>query len=65
MTSPRKRIESHPQDARQLIGIDYAQFLTLITFATERHQQKPAEIEQKKPRINAKGGGRKPSISIR
>ncbi len=65
MTSPLKRIESHPQETRQLIGIDYEQFLTLITFATESHQQKQAKIEQKKTRINAKGGGRKPSISIR
>jgi len=65
MTSPLKRIESHPQEARQLIGIDYGQFLTLVTLATERHQQKQAKIEQVKTQINAKGGGRKPGISIR
>lgn len=65
MTSPLKRIESHPQEARQLIGIDYAQFLSLVALATEKHQQKQAEIEQVKTRINAKGGGRKPGMSIR
>ena len=64
MTSPLKRIESHSQEARQLIGVDYDQFLTLVAFATEKHQQKQAEIEQKKTRINAKGGGRKPGISV-
>lgn len=65
MTSPLKRIESHPQEARQLIGIDYAQVLNLVALATERHQQKQTEIEQTSTRINAKGGGRKPGISIR
>lgn len=36
MTSPLKRIESHPQEARQLIGIDYAQFLSLVAMAQQK-----------------------------
>ena len=37
----------------------------MVNLATEKHQQKQAEIEQAKTRINARGGGRKPGISIR
>ena len=30
MTSPLKRIESHPHEAKRLIGIEYEQFLALV-----------------------------------
>ena len=59
MTSPLARIESHPQEAKRLIGIDYEQFLALVALAEQRHLQKQAEIEKNKIRIIAKGGGRK------
>jgi hypothetical protein len=63
MTSPLKRIESHPHEAKRLIGIEYQQFLSLVALAEERHLQKQAEIERNKVRINAKGGGRKAEMS--
>ncbi|HEY9609066.1 hypothetical protein [Allocoleopsis sp.] len=63
MTSPLARIESHPQEAKRLIGIDYEPFLALVALAEQRHLQKQAEIEKKKVRIIAPGGGRKPEMS--
>ena len=63
MTSPLARIESHPQEAKRLIGVDYQQFLELVALAEERHLQKQAEIESKKVRIIAPGGGRKPEMT--
>ena len=63
MTSPLARIESHPQEAKRLIGIDYEQFLKLVALAEQRHLEKQAEIEKNKVRIIAKGGGRKPDLS--
>jgi hypothetical protein len=63
MTSPLARIESYPQEAKRLIGIDYEQFLALVDLAEQRHLEKQAEIEKTKVRIIASGGGRKPEIS--
>jgi len=63
MTSPLIRIESHPQSAKQLIGINYEQFMTLVALAEQRHKQKQTEIEKNKVRIIAPGGGRKPEMS--
>ncbi len=33
MTSPFARIESHPHEAKRLIGINYDQFLALVALA--------------------------------
>lgn len=63
MTSPLTRIESYPQEAKRLIGINYDQFITLVVLAEKCHLKKQAEIEKNKIRIIAPGGGRKPEIS--
>jgi len=63
MTSPLKRIELHPHEAKRLIGINYDQFLAVVALAEARHLQKQIEIERTKVRINAKGGGRKAEMS--
>ena len=63
MTSPLKRIQEYPKEAKRLIGIEYDQFLALVEMAKQRHLYKQAEIEAAKIRINAKGGGRKPEIT--
>ena len=63
MTSPLARIESHPHEAKRLIGINYDQFLALVVLAEQRHIEKQAELEKNKVRIIAKGGGRKAEIS--
>lgn len=65
MTSPLARIESHPQEAKRLIGINYEQFLALVALAEQRHIEKQAEIEKNKIRIIAPGGGRKPQMSAK
>lgn len=36
MTSPLARIESHPHEAKRLIGINYDQFLGLVALAEQR-----------------------------
>ena len=61
MTSPLKRIESHPHEPKRLIGIEYAQFLAIAVLSQPKHIQKEAEID-KKIRVIAKGGGRKTEI---
>jgi IS5 family transposase len=63
MTSPLARIKSHPSEAKRLVGIDYEQFIKLVALAQKRHLQKRAELELKKVRIIAPGGGRKPEMS--
>ncbi|MEH2374874.1 transposase family protein [Nostoc sp.] len=65
MTSPLERIESYPHEAKRLIGISYDQFLALVGLAEQRHIEKQAEIEKKKIRIIAPGGGRKPEMSAK
>jgi hypothetical protein len=57
-------INKYPDRTKQLLGIDHAQFLDLLTQAELRHNQLQAEIESQKTRVNAKGGGRKPILSI-
>jgi hypothetical protein len=57
MTSPLVRIESHPQSAKRLIGINYEQFLALVALAEKKHIEKLSEIEKNKIRIIAPGDG--------
>ena len=42
MTSPLARIESYPQEAKRLIGINYDQFIALVALAEQRHLTKQA-----------------------
>jgi Helix-turn-helix of DDE superfamily endonuclease len=63
MTSPLERIESHPQESKRLIGIDYEHFIVLVALAKQRHLEKQAEIEKSKFRLIASGGGRKSEIT--
>lgn len=65
MTTPLERIESHPQESKRLIGIEYEHFLALVELAEKRHLEKQAFIEKKKIRIVAKGGGRRPDMSVK
>ncbi|RCJ30801.1 hypothetical protein A6769_32495 [Nostoc punctiforme NIES-2108] len=65
MTTPLERIESHPHESKRLIGIEYEHFLGLVELAEKRHLEKQAFIEKNKIRIVAKGGGRKPDMSVK
>ncbi|MEJ6482202.1 transposase family protein [Nostoc punctiforme UO1] len=63
MTSPLERIELYPQESKRLIGIKYEDFITLVTLAEKRHLEKQAEIEERKVRLIASGGGRKAEMT--
>jgi len=39
MTSPLKRIELHPHEAKRLIGIIMTNFLAVVALAEARHLQ--------------------------
>jgi hypothetical protein len=63
MTSPLERITSHPQESKRLIGIKHEDFITLVALAEQRHIHRQAEIEKKKVRLIAPGGGRKAEMT--
>ena len=63
MTSPLERIELYPQELKRLIGIKYEDFMTLVVLAEKRHLEKQAEIEKRKIRLIASGGGLKAEIT--
>lgn len=63
MTNPLERIESHPHEAKRLIGIEYEHFLALVDLAEQKHLEKQAEIERNKIRLIAIGGGRRANMS--
>lgn len=64
MKNPLHYIEEYPHRTKQLLGISYDQFLYLLAQAELRHAQQQSEMERSKVRLNAKGGGRKPKLSI-
>lgn len=64
MKNPLNYIQEYPQRTKQLLGISYNQFLCLLTQAELRHTQQQAQKERTKIRLNAKGGGRKPKLTI-
>jgi len=62
--NPLHYIQEYPQRTKQLLGISYNQFVGLLAQAELRHAQQQAEIERTKMRVIAKGGGRKPKLTI-
>lgn len=64
MKNPLNYIHSYPLRAKQILGISYNQFLKLVQQAEFSHQQRKAEIERSKVRVNSRGGGRKPKLTI-
>jgi hypothetical protein len=64
MKNPLDYIRKYPQRTKRLLGIDYPQFLQLLEQAQLKQTEQQAEIELQKIRVNAKGGGRKPLLSI-
>ena len=62
MINPLERIESHPHEAKRLIGIEYEHFLALVNLAEQKPLEKQAEIEKNKIRLVAIGGGRRPDM---
>ena len=65
MVTPLAQIEKYPGKCKNLLGISYEQFSVLVQQAQKQHKLKQEEIEQKKIRLNRKGAGRKPSLSVK
>jgi hypothetical protein len=63
MKNPLHYIEQYPERTKRLLGISYDQFLRLTAQAQLLEEQRQAEIERTKVRLNAKGGGCKPKLS--
>ncbi len=64
MSSVLEYIANNPQETQRLVGLKLEQLQNLINQAKTLHNRKQAEIESNKVRIIAKGGGRKPKLTI-
>lgn len=64
MKNPLHYIHKYPHRTKRLLGINYQQFEQLLEQAALKQAQRQAEVECQKIRVNAKGGGRKPLLSI-
>ncbi len=64
MKSPLNYIHNYPHRTKQILGISYEQFQQLVIQAKLRHEQQLAAIEKSKIRVNAKGAGRQPILSL-
>ena len=58
MTSPLQYIEKHPERTKEILGIEYQQWLGLVQVAKIEEEKIKLAQEQQKVRINKKGGGR-------
>ena len=58
MTSPLQYIEKHPERTKEILGIEYQQWLGLVEVAKIEEEEIKLAQEQQKVRINKKGGGR-------
>jgi hypothetical protein len=63
MSQLKEYIETHPSEAKRLVGLDYEQLMELISQAERLHNQKQQVGELKKTRIIKSGGGRQPKLS--
>ena len=63
MKNPLHYIHKYPHRTKQILGISYDQFLSLVKQTEVRHKERQAEAESKKVRLNAVGGGRKPKLT--
>ena len=64
MKNPFHYIQQYPRRTKQLLGISYEQLLQLLAQAEVYHAQQQAEREKNQVRVNAKGGGCKPKLSL-
>jgi hypothetical protein len=58
-------IQKYPKRTKQILGISYEQFKSLLKAATEEHLKIKNQKEKQKIRINAFGGGRKELLSTK
>ncbi len=64
MTNILEYIDKNPEETQRLIGLKYDQLQQLIQNALSVHNQKLAEMEERKIRIIKVGGGRKVKLSV-
>ncbi|WP_199316786.1 transposase family protein [Chroococcidiopsis sp [FACHB-1243]] len=64
MKNPLYYIQKYQHRTKQILGIDYQQFLELLQQAEFKHKEQQALMERTKIRVNLLGGGRKPKLSI-
>ncbi|MGA7932859.1 MAG: hypothetical protein WCA35_04710 [Kovacikia sp.] len=64
MKNPLDYIYKYPHRTKQILGIDYKQFLQLLEQCEAKRTQQQAEREHQKIRVNAQGGGRKPILEV-
>ena len=58
MTNSLQYIEKYPERAKQILGIDYQQWVALVEVAKNEEERIRLAQEHQKIRINKKGGGR-------
>lgn len=58
-------LEKYPKEAKRLIGITAVQFQELCSHAEILSQKKSQQVETNKIRINRKGAGCKPKLSLK
>ncbi|MDZ8137647.1 MAG: transposase family protein [Nostoc sp. DedQUE04] len=56
-------IQNYPHRTKQILGISYEQFQSLLKCAIKRHQEIKTKLQSRKIRINAVGGGRREKLS--
>lgn len=64
MKNPYEHIQNHPSRTEAMLGISYQHFQSLVECAERYEKQQQEKQEKEMPRINAKGGGRPPKLSI-
>ncbi|WP_338076248.1 transposase family protein [Chlorogloeopsis fritschii] len=64
MKNPLHYIQKYQHRSKQILGINYKQFLQLVQQAELMHKEQQAIWERNKVRVNVAGGGRKPKLSI-
>lgn len=63
MSSVFEYIANNPQQTQRLVGLKFEHLQNLMSQAKTIHNRKQANIESKKVRIIAKGGGRRPKLT--
>lgn len=63
MSSVFEYIANNPQETQRLVGLKFEHLQNLMSQAKTIHNRKQANIESKKVRIIAKGGGRRPKLT--
>jgi hypothetical protein len=58
MTNPLRYIEKHPEETKEILGIEYQQWLVLVEIAKIEEERILLAQQAQKIRINKKGGGR-------